>query len=287
MENTKSNSVGSEDIMDSDKLKIVMLESIGDEAIIRKLQGIFTPSFDCLTEAVDQLVRTNQLLRQQLQEKDAAIAQLQQRCETLENKVDDMEQWTRRGSMRIQGLPETSEGQVEEKILSLCNEELGLVPPLQLAEIEVAHRLHRPRGQADAMQRRQSVPQSPQSASPDADRAPPSPGEREGLPASGQPDSPEAPPCMVIVKFISRRTKSRVMSSRKDLKNIDRETYPRSVYFHDDLTTKRAKLAYQARQLKRSSAILDRWVFDSKVMVKDNRSRVHDKRTQQDIDKLD
>ena len=70
------------------------------------------------------------------------------------------------------------------------------------------------------------------------------------------------------------------MSSRKDLKNIDREIYPRSIYFHDDLTTKRAKLAYQARQLKRSGAILDTWVFDSKVMVKDNRSRVHNIHTQ-------
>ena len=223
MENTKCNSVGSEDIMDSDKFKIVMLESQGYEAIIWMLQGIFTPSFDRLTEAVDQLVRTNQLLRQQLQEKDAAIAQPQQRCETLENKVDDMEQWTRRGSMRIQGLPETGEGPVEDKILSLCNEELSLVPPLQLEDIELAHHLPRPRGQANAMQRRQSVPQSSQSASPDADLAPPSPGEREGLPASGQPDSSEDPPRMVIVKFISSRTKSRVMSSRKDLKNIDRD----------------------------------------------------------------
>ena len=249
MGDTKSNTVGSEDIMDGDKFKIVMLESLGDEAIIRKLQGIFTPSFDRLTEAVDQLVRTNQLLRQQLQEKDAAIAQLLLRCKTLENKVDDMEQWTRRGPMRIQGLPETGEGQVD-KILSLCNMQLGLDPPLQLEEIVVAHRLPCPCGQADVMQRRQSVPQSAQSASLDADCVPASPGEQEGLPASGQPDSPEAPPRMVIVKFINRRTKSRVMSSRKDLKNIDREIYPRSIYFHDDLTAKRAKLAYQARQLK-------------------------------------
>ena len=41
-----------------------MLESLGDEAVIRKLQSIFTSSSDRQTEAFDQFVRTNQLLRQ-------------------------------------------------------------------------------------------------------------------------------------------------------------------------------------------------------------------------------
>ena len=32
-------------------------------------------------------------------------------------------------------------------------------------------------------------------------------------------------------------------ANRKELKYIDREIYPRSVYFHDDLTAKMTKLA--------------------------------------------
>ena len=164
MGDTKPGTVGPEGIMDGEHFKIVMLESLGDDAIVQKLQDIFTPSFNRLTEAVDQLVKTNQLLRQQLQEKDATIPQLQQRCKVLENKADGMEQWTRRGTMRIQGLPETDQGQVEDKILSLCNQDLRMDPPLQLEEIEVAYRLPRPRRRADGTQRKQRRPPASQSA---------------------------------------------------------------------------------------------------------------------------
>ena len=150
MGDTKPGTVGPEGIMDGEHFKIVMLESLGDDAIVRKLQDIFTPSFNRLTEAVDQFVKTNQLLRQHLQEKDATIVLLQQRWKALENKADDMEQWTRRSSMRIQGLPETGQGQVEDKILSLCNQDLRMDPTLQLEEIEVAHHLPRPAGEQTA-----------------------------------------------------------------------------------------------------------------------------------------
>ena len=294
MGDTKPGTVGPEGIMDSDHFKIVMLESLGDDAIVRKLQDIFTPSFNRLTEAVDQLVKTNQLLRQQLQEKDATIAQLQQRCEALENKADDMEQRTRRGSMRIQGLPETGQGQVEDKILSLCNQDLRMDPPLQLEEIEVAHRLPRPRGRADGTQRKQRGPPASQSATSTAASLPggnaddmvPAASRDDGATAASQSDA-SLPPRMVIVKFLSRRTKTRVMDFRKELKNIDKEKYQRPIYFQDDLTARRAKLAYQARQLKNTGKIVDTWVIDSKVMIKDKHYRIHHLRTEQDISQID
>ena len=37
------------------------------------------------------------------------------------------------------------------------------------------------------------------------------------------------------------------MDYRKELKNIDKEKYQRPIYFQDDSTARRAKLAYQAR----------------------------------------
>ena len=136
-----SNMEGNKCILDSDSFRIHLLESLSDEAIASNFQCIITPSFNRLTEAANDLVKTNQSLKQQLLEKDAIINQLQHRCEYLESKMDDMEQWGRRGSMRIQGLPEQGTGKVEEKILALCNGALELQPPLQLEDIEVAHRL--------------------------------------------------------------------------------------------------------------------------------------------------
>ena len=41
------------------------------------------------------------------------------------------------------------------------------------------------------------------------------------------------------------------MELRKKLKNLDDEIYHRPIFFQDDLTVRRAKMAYQARQLKK------------------------------------
>ena len=53
-------------ILDSDSFRIHLLESLSDDAIASKLQCIFTPFFNRLTEAVNDLVKTSQSLKQQL-----------------------------------------------------------------------------------------------------------------------------------------------------------------------------------------------------------------------------
>ena len=261
----------SEVMIDGNTFKIHLLESLGDDAVAKKLQKIFAPSFERITQAVNDLVKTNQALRQQLLEKEAVINHLQQKCESLEDKIDDLEQWGRRGSMRIQGLPEEGSGQVEDKILALVNDDLSLEPPLELAEIEVAHRLPLPR--RTALLRSQGQGPLPQvSAADHTDTT---------SPASSSADRG---PRMVIVKFASRRVKSRVMGVRKELRNLDEEKYPRPIYFQDDLTARRGNIAYQARQGKKAGKLTDTWVIDSKVMVKDRNNRIHQVRTQKDIE---
>ena len=49
-----------------------------------------------------------------------------------------------------------------------------------------------------------------------------------------------------------------------------------SLYFQGDLTPMRAKLTYQARQLKRNGKVSDTWVTENKNIVKDLRNRIHD-----------
>ena len=46
------------------------------------------------------------------------------------------------------------------------------------------------------------------------------------------------------------------------------------IYMADDLTRTRAKLAYLARELKRSKKIADTWVFDCRVMIKNLYNRI-------------
>ena len=47
-----------------------------------------------------------------------------------------------------------------------------------------------------------------------------------------------------------------------------------NIYLADDLTKMRANLAYQTRQAKRDKKLMDTWVIDTKIMIKDKYSRI-------------
>ena len=74
---------------------------------------------------------------------------------------------------------------MDEKVLKLCNVLMKLHPPLQIDEIAVSHRV----------------------------------GEQKPVPqdASAEP----SPPHPLLVKFVSRRAKERVMAQKKELRDRD------------------------------------------------------------------
>ncbi len=65
------------------------------------------------------------------------------RVESLEAEADRQEQYSRWPNMRFQGVPESTEGSTDQKIIRLCNEAMGLTPPLIVDDIEHSHRLGR------------------------------------------------------------------------------------------------------------------------------------------------
>ena len=109
----------------------------------------------------------------------------------------------------------------------------------------------------------------------------------------------------MIPLFATRRSKNRVMTAKKALRpqrqevepglhqqvNVDAAEQPQGtltsddedgdymadgtkIYLPDDLTRTRAKLAFQARQERNKGKIMDTWVIDAKIMIKDNHSRI-------------
>ena len=46
------------------------------------------------------------------------------------------------------------------------------------------------------------------------------------------------------------------------------------IYISDDLTKRKATLAYRACMAKRNGGLLDTWVYDCKVMIKDRYGRI-------------
>ncbi|KAK4874019.1 hypothetical protein RN001_013379 [Aquatica leii] len=59
--------------------------------------------------------------------------------EILRNKLDDLEQYTRRNSLRIWGIKEERNENVENQVLNVCNNQLGLT--LSNNDIDRCHRI--------------------------------------------------------------------------------------------------------------------------------------------------
>ena len=73
---------------------------------------------------------------------------------------------------------------------------------------------------------------------------------------------------MIIAKFVGHNSKVAFLKQKKELKNLDKETYKNDVFANEDLTAKRAALARPARQWKKSKQISDTWTRDGVVFVK-------------------
>ena len=253
-----------------------LLVALETDAVVERFRLIFDPIFSGILDpytrkvgdAISKLTNTVEVLRKESAEKDKKITTLQRQVRELETKMDDYEQHGRRDSVRIFGLSEDSPGSTDEKVLRLCNKRMKLSPPLRLEEISVSHRVG-----------------------------------KLGEPAE---DGTPPPPRPLLMKFATRRSKNRVISKRKNLRkpraddsvgrmegsvrelssarpDIDDavdgdETVStedgENIYMSDDLTKRRATLAYRARMARRNKEIQETWVIDCKIMIKNNYGRI-------------
>ena len=62
-----------------------------------------------------------------------------------------------------------------------------------------------------------------------------------------------------------------------------RRMYPNPVYISDDLTRHRARLEKMARELRRQGKITDTWVFDGRIMIKDQKNAIHEIKRESDF----
>ena len=221
---------------------------------------------------------------------------MRQEVSDLRSHQEDLEQHSRRASVRVFGIPEKKPGSTEEKLLDICNNVMQLKPPLGIEEIEVSHRV----GQVEK-ERSQSE--------------------------DGEMTIVEKPR-PIIVKFVSPRSKTRVMAARKGLRKLDppdpthdtldaleadaeddavdkgddgeadddhsyektwklplSRRFPKPVYISDDLTRNRAKTAYEARMMKRQGLISDTWVFDCSILIRHNEGLIKKISKKEDLKK--
>ena len=114
------------------------------DALITVLSSRIT----ALEQRIEQRTEPNEMasatadptLQQSLDEKDDKIAELQQKVQGTEECCDALEQYSRRNSLRLVGVPETQKEDIYSKTLTTLNESLELDPPLTIRDVDRLHR---------------------------------------------------------------------------------------------------------------------------------------------------
>ena len=102
-----------------------------------------------ITTEISQLKDEIKALHACLQDRDAQITDLnkkiamieQEKMALIDDKLDELEQYSRKNSLRLSGLKETQEEDPLALFLSLCNNDLAINPPLNPKDIDCVHRV--------------------------------------------------------------------------------------------------------------------------------------------------
>ena len=221
----KTRQSASDDEDDALALRLVAL--LNDDQVLAKLKSVLYPRelYDKIAAFTDRVTS----LTVDLAAKDAKIEELTTRVESLEAEADRQEQYSRRPNLRFQGVPESTEGSTDQKIVSLVNECMGLSPPLAVSDIERSHRLGPPK-------------------------------DRDGRDRTR--------PVIVRFRSERLRDTVYRARTKLKSHNLQQQPDAR-IFVNEDLTARRATSAFLARQAKKSKKITDSWTADGKVLIKD------------------
>ena len=233
-----------------DDFNLYLIEALKDPQVLAEInKGIDRQSL--LNEIDFEQSALVQGLRRELRGVKEDLKRMQGELDECYDKLDEQEQYSRKNNLRFDGVPESELENTHEVILETCNNVLSLEDPITLSDISNSHRLPAPRNaEAEA-------------------------------------------PRPLIVKFTNNRARRRVFDARRILKDVNAAlrykrpsapgtddddadyepfetiTLSRKIFMNEDLSGARLKLAFEARQLKRTGKITDTWVIDGKIKIKD------------------
>ena len=199
-----------------------------------------------LADTIDSMTVHITNLSTLLKNKDTRINELEQKVHTLESAIDSQEQYSRRQNLRINGIPET--GDTEDITTAVLN--------------LVNHTMAiKPQLQRHAIVKCHRL-------GPKVDRR----GDQQTRP--------------IIVKFTNESIRDDVLRARFVLKEHNAKHSDSRIFLNEDLTGIRAKLAREARVLKKSGKIDDTWTFNGNVMIKDVAHKICPIRSAADIERF-
>ena len=130
-----------EETLNMSEFTLGVIETLKDKTVSDMLGKSLALQIKPLCDLVDDLKGTVLNLQNQIKDRDVKLATLQNEVDTLTTAVDNLEQYSRRENICIDGIEEHSGENPREAVSHLVNNVLKLTPPLQSYEVDRCHRI--------------------------------------------------------------------------------------------------------------------------------------------------
>ena len=279
----------------------LLLALTNNSELADKIRGILCK--DLITE-----VHT---LRDVVQKRDERMKKMEDTIQEQSHLIDTLEQYSRRNSLRVNGIAESEELDLLEACMALFNDRMAVDPPIRSEDIDRLHRVGKPghgkkrpvlvkfaayrakervylaKSRLKPGARDPSDPWSGQSQTPASTLpatefpplnpdAPPYDPSDQPIPAADQttPDADDTTPTADPDPEHVDPSQTPVVQLPKPLDKITKAISDK-IYINDDLTSKRDYLLYVARQSKKQQNILDTWAHNGNIRIKDKNGVIH------------
>ena len=227
---------------------------LGNREIMEQMKA--TLLGDILNE-INALKQDIHRIRLESNNKEEVIATLKAEVDTVTQKCDALEQYSRRNSLRISGIPEKGNEDVGETTLRLFNTVMNIVPPIDIKDID---RVHRTGAKIDGRNRQVLVKFATYRNRQRVYRA------KSAL----KPGNQEGARPLTLADFMTDGQPPAAVASGSGVETGPdiNHTPGLRIFINEDLTAQRASLLYQARQLKKKREINDCWSVDGQILIK-------------------
>lgn len=129
--------------MDEEATKFILYlqQALKDPDTIKILKQTMEPIQ--LINNIKELSKKVDSLEKKIESKDQHIKHLEEKIKSIEIKQDAQDQFTRRDTLRINGLAESKDENIEREVLHVFNDTMSVHPPLKPEDIVRVHRIGR------------------------------------------------------------------------------------------------------------------------------------------------
>ena len=120
---------------------LYLIDSLKDDQVIKMINKSI--DYDLIIDKVSIAMNSRfKVYEDKLRAKDNEIADLRIKNQDLENSCTELEQYTRKSTLKIEGVEEKSDEDPFQTALAVCDG-MKLDPPMQIEDIDNCHRVGR------------------------------------------------------------------------------------------------------------------------------------------------